>query len=141
MSYNTKSILTYITIGIIGALVITGIFHIHDNRTEVQEGSWLVCGSGFFYDMDTMSGTTYETMEWLANECAPRYQLERTVPDVPIIGKEFNSWSGKEVGYTISEQAVIIYPNLLVVNWECSPETHHRMFVEAMKKRDAIASR
>ena len=132
---------TIITIISIVLITIGSLVHISNNRQQVREGSWLVCGAGFFYDLDTASESTYQTFEWLANECAPRYQDERVEENIPLIDKELRSWNRRPVSYIISEHAVIIYPNQIVINWQLTPEEHHRMLIEALAKRDAIASR
>ena len=136
-----KSFFTYFAIlGFIAGIVFFARAH---TRQHHVDNHWVSCGEGFFYDLDSADKDDWYLLEQQADKCSGTWgiwdhQSERKISKPTSLDNpgEFNSIWGNPVGYIMYSEAVIIYDDLLVINWEMTPQAHRLILHEAMELRD-----
>jgi hypothetical protein len=123
---------------IVGAFILTfgvsmTIINGAGKTSKTEEDHTVICGAGFFYNLDNTSidniDSTWEEMEKLAQSCKQaRGEVLIGVEQVEM----YSIW-GKPASYPLYKQAVIIYKDpTLVINYKVSPEAHKQALTEGV---------
>jgi len=127
---------------LVAIATLAGVVHINANNHTTADGHTMICGVGFFYDMDHLELVDFHAMEELTDNCGLTLldeRDERNIEYTPIIDEPFRTFYGAPAGHIISKHSVITGKpgeEILTVNWELSPEMHRQMVLVALEKMD-----
>ena len=118
-------------------LVIAAINYIDKNINHEVGNHWIECKSlilptdGFYYDTNSINLNDYEAMEEASKVCSARKQTRRATHPVTINKPTQNGCKGCS---SVTGTDDVLIDNLLVINWEVSPEDHYSILSAHLEK-------